>query len=65
MGSINNVIAFLTNPQGIGFPILIGGGLAIILFLMNKTSKGWQKADSKIEKNKDAYRKNNLPLKPF
>ena len=58
-------IYFLTNPDGLGFPILIGSGLGMVLYLMNYSGKEWKKADKKIEDNQDNYGKTIYPHKPF
>ncbi len=58
-------ISFLTNPDGLGFPILIGSGLGMVLYLMNQTDKDLKKADKKIKENQDNYGKIIYPHKPF
>lgn len=65
MDFLENIFNYLTDPSGLGFPMLISAGLLVILWLMNKTSKGWKKADTKIQENKESVRKTNLPYKPF
>ncbi len=67
MDFINEIIDFLVDPNGIGFPILIGTGLGAILYLMNYATKANTKATEHAEKNKvdDRYNNKNLPYKPF
>lgn len=65
MDFIPEAIEYLTDPDGIGFPLLIGAGLGIILYLMNFTSKEEKKADLKIEERKERFKGPNLPYKPF
>ena len=63
--AFSEAIYFLTNPDGLGFPILIGSGLGMVLYLMNKTAKEQKKADQKIEEKKDNYSHTIYPHKPF
>lgn len=67
MDFINEIIDFLVDPDGIGFPVLIGAGLGTILYLMNYTTKAGTRATEHVEKNKvdDRYNNKNLPYKPF
>lgn len=65
MGFLQPAIDFLTNPTGIGFPILIGAGLGIILYLMKITTKDWRKEDTKLAEQKQVLRGRNYPTKPF
>lgn len=58
-------VNFLTNPDGLGFPILIGSGLGMVLYLMNYSSKESKKADQKIDEKKETYGKTIYPHKPF
>ena len=60
-----DIIEFLTDSEGIGFPILIGAGLGIILLMMNFTSKEQRSSDTEIERKKDMYQGRHLPRKPF
>lgn len=65
MSWLENTVDFFTKPDGLGFPILIGAGLGVILYLMNYTTKANFKAASKIEDNSEQRRDKNLPFKPF
>jgi hypothetical protein len=65
MDWLKDIFDYLTDPSGLGFPLLISVGLFIIIWLMNKTSKGWKKVDTKIEQKKDNWRDTNLPYKPL
>ena len=65
MEVITETIIFLTDPDGIGFPILIGSGLGIILYLMHVTKKEEKQADKEIDEHKDQYQGPSLPYKPF
>lgn len=60
-----NAIQYLTDPNGLGFPILIATGLGTILYLMNYTDKSWKKADRNVADQKDSINKINYPQKPF
>ena len=60
-----NIIDFLTNPNGLGFPILIATGLGTILYMMNYSGKQWKKADRNVEDKKDSINRINYPHKPF
>ncbi len=62
---IQTALDWITNPSGLGFPVLIGAGLGVIVFMMNKQTKSWKKADTKIEKKKDTLRNFETPYKPF
>ncbi|MFH1207582.1 MAG: hypothetical protein V1668_03165 [Patescibacteria group bacterium] len=62
---IQTAIDWVTDPGGLGFPILIGVGLGAIVYMMNKQTKSWRKADTKVEKKKDALRNYETPFKPF
>ena len=65
MDFVQKVIEFLTDTEGYGFPILIGAGLGVILYLMRYTTKEQKRADEKIERKKDEYDYRKLPYKPF
>jgi len=65
MDFFHEIFDYLTDPGGLGFPMLICGGLFIILWLMKKTSKGWKKVDTKIEKKKEDRDNFNIPYKPL
>ncbi|MFA6098662.1 MAG: hypothetical protein WCV50_02715 [Patescibacteria group bacterium] len=58
------LINFLTDPSGIGFPMLIAAGLGVILYLMSITTKGWQASEKKISKEQSEAEK-KYPFKPF
>ncbi len=63
MDFFNEIFGYLTDSKGLGFPMLICGGLLIILWLMKKTSKSWQKVDIKIERKKEDRNSFNTPYK--
>ena len=65
MSYLNNAIDFLTNPNGLGFPILIGGGLILILVLMKYSTKSNIRAAKKISATEEKLKNKNLPFKPF
>lgn len=65
MDFIPDIVDFLTDPSGTGFPLLIAGGLGLIMYLMNFTTKEQKKADEAIEGKKDKYRDTDIPFKPF
>lgn len=65
MESATDIIDFLTDPSGLGFPMLIAAGLGLILYLMHVTTKEWKKTDTKTENKKDKYKDTNIPYKPF
>jgi len=65
MESITDLIDFLTDPTGIGFPMLIAAALGFILYLMHIFAKDWEKTQAKTEKKKDRYRDTDTPFKPF
>ena len=60
-----DIIEFLTDSEGLGFPILIGAGLGIILLMMNFTTKEEKESTDEIERKKDMYQGRHLPRKPF
>ena len=62
---ITELFNLLTDPNGVGFPILIGAGLGIILYLMNYTGKEWQKSDARIKESKDTNTRIGFPHQPF
>ena len=62
---IHKAIDFLTDPSGVGLPILIGSGLAVILYLMKYTTKEWKKTENKQEDKKEKYKGISAPFKPF
>lgn len=64
---LDDTTAFLTDPNGIGFPILIAVGLGIILYLIHFTTKEEKKAQISIDQSKDYDKYNNrkMPFKPF
>lgn len=63
--TIRSFLDSLTDPHGVGLPILIGAGLAVILFLMNSATKSWGKADAHLKQTTGDKAKSNLPYKPF
>lgn len=63
--SIETLFDAATDPQGAGLPMVIGGGLAMILYLMNTTTKEWKKTEDKIAETKESQRKTGYPFKPF
>lgn len=65
MEIINNAIDFLTDPSGLGLPILIAFGLGAILYMMKYTTKEWRKIDKKQEASQEKYRDISKPFKPF
>ncbi|MFA5135667.1 MAG: hypothetical protein WC505_07845 [Patescibacteria group bacterium] len=65
MDFLPKTIEFLTDPNGIGFPLLIGAGLGVILYLMHFTTKEQKAADEEIEEKKDRFKGPNLPYEPF
>lgn len=67
MDVIEGIFDYITEPGGMGFPILIGVGLGIILYLMHFTTKEEKKAQDSIDKKKDydKYNNRNIPYKPF
>ncbi|MFA5051692.1 MAG: hypothetical protein WC544_01355 [Patescibacteria group bacterium] len=62
---IQTALDWLTNPDGLGFPILIGSGLGIIVYMMNKQTKSWKRTDLKVEQKKENVRRYETPYKPF
>lgn len=60
-----STIDFLTDPNGLGFPMLIATGLGAILYMMNYSDKQWKKADRNVEDKKDSINRINYPQKPF
>lgn len=60
-----STISYFTDPNGLGFPILIATGLGVILYMMNASNKSWEKADRNVEEKKDSINKINYPQKPF
>jgi hypothetical protein len=65
MDTISQIYGYLTDPRGLGFPLLISAGLFLIIWLMNKTSKGWKKTDITIEKKKEDRNNFGTPFKPL
>lgn len=65
MDTVRNIYDYLTDPSGLGFPLLISVGLFIIIWMMNKTTKGWKKTDTVIEKKKDDRNNFGTPFKPL
>jgi hypothetical protein len=65
MDFIKNIFDYLTDPHGLGFPLLISAGLFIIIWLMNRTSKGWKKLDTKFEQKKEGRDTFGTPFKPL
>ena len=65
MDFLNEAVEYLTDPDGTGFPILISGGLGLILYLMRFTTKEQKKADETLEGKKERYHDTNIPFKPF
>lgn len=62
---VKTALDWITNPSGLGFPILIGAGLGVIVFMMNKQTKSWKKTDMKVEEKKESARRYETPYKPF
>lgn len=65
MDFLYDAVEYLTEPNGTGFPMLIAGGLGLILYLMSFTTKEQKKADDAIERKKDRYGETGIPFKPF
>ncbi|MDD5039933.1 MAG: hypothetical protein PHY34_02175 [Patescibacteria group bacterium] len=66
MESIISIRDFLLNPDGFGFPILIGCGLGAILYLMRSATKQQKKAEKHLaEKQESLPRGPGMPFKPF
>ncbi|MBU0598106.1 hypothetical protein KKF61_03870 [Patescibacteria group bacterium] len=62
---LSEIINFFTDPDGVGFPILLAASLGIILFLMNYSSKGWTVSSKKNVSKQNDLKKRNYPFKPF
>ena len=67
MDFLDDIFNYVTDPSGMGFPILIDAGLGIILYLMHFTTKEEKKAQASIDQKKDydKYNNRNIPYKPF
>ncbi len=68
MDIVELLIDFLTDPQRLGFPLLIISGLGAILYLMNYSSKEWKRQDTKKQQQSSrdkSYYKDKYPFKPF
>jgi len=65
MDFLYDAVDYLTDPNGTGFPMLIAGGLGLILYLMHFTTKEQKKSDQSLESKKDKYRDTDIPFKPF
>ncbi len=59
------IVYFFTDAHSLGFPMLIAIGLGVILYLMKKTSEGWQRSDKKVTHDKAEQDVRNYPFKPF
>lgn len=62
---VKTALDWITNPGGLGFPVLIGVGLGVIVYMMNKQTKSWKKEDMKVEQKKENIRRYETPYKPF
>jgi len=58
-------VQFLTDPRGIGFPLLLIASLGVVLYLMNYTTKQDKKSMESIEKKKEGKEDMHIPHKPF
>jgi hypothetical protein len=65
MTYFQDAFSYLTDPGGLGFPILISSGLFIVIWLMNKSTKGWKKTDTIIEKKREDRNTYGTPFKPL
>ncbi|MFC1687398.1 hypothetical protein ACFL0L_02370 [Patescibacteria group bacterium] len=65
MEFFRNIIDFFIDPQSIGFVILIGFGLWIIIFLMNKGTEVWKRDETQQRTADKKTQDSNLPFKPF
>jgi len=65
MDFISVAVDFLTDPNSIGFPLLMIAGLGVILYLMNYTTKQTRRSDIELEKRKDEDDDMHIPHEPF
>jgi len=65
MDVFNQVWYFFIDPSSIGFPILIGIGMWLIVFLMNKETKVWKQGERRIKQIHEKTSDPDLPFKPF
>lgn len=65
MEFLKKVIDFLTDPSGLGFPLLIATGLGAILYLMKYSTKEWRKEEKKMKEQETKFKGPTFPFKPF
>lgn len=65
MEFFRNIIDFFIDAQSIGFVILIGFGLWMIIFLMNKGTEVWKRGEAQQRTVEKKNQDSNLPFKPF
>lgn len=63
--SLEELLDWATNPDGIGLPILIGIALGILLYFMRTSEKDWHESEKKIEEHQERRRNIGYPDKPF